>query len=227
MNGWLFDPPEPVGLPIEGENARFPVRRIYCVGQNYAEHAREMGSSGGEKPVFFDKPADALTTAGQVPYPPATENLHHEVELVVALASGGRDLSEEQAARCIYGYAVGVALTRRDHQAAAKKRGGPWTTAKGFDQSAPVSPIRPAERAGNPAATSISLAVNGLMRQQGNTAEMIWSVPEVIAELSKLFELKRGDLLFTATPAGVGPLERGDLVGCSIEGVGTLAFTVV
>jgi fumarylpyruvate hydrolase len=211
---------------VAGSEQRFPVRRIYCVGQNYAEHAREMGGSGREKPIFFDKPADALTTAQQVPYPPATENLHHEVELVVALAGGGRDLAPREAANCVYGYAVGCDLTRRDHQAAAKKRGGPWTTAKGFDHSAPVSPIQPAEQAGNPQAATISLAVNGLMRQSGNTADMIWSVPEVIAELSKLFELKAGDLLFTGTPAGVGPLERGDLVGCRVEGVGTLAFTL-
>lgn len=226
MSAWVFEPAPPVGLPVQGSDRRFPVRRVYCVGQNYAEHAREMGSSGREKPVFFDKPADALTTAERVPYPPATGNLHHEVELVVALAAGGRDLTPEQAARCVFGYAVGVDLTRRDLQAAAKQRGGPWTTAKGFDHSAPVSPIRPVDQAGHPEAAEISLAVNGLMRQRGNTAEMIWSVPEVIAELSKLFELKAGDLLFTGTPAGVGPLERGDLVGCRIEGVGTLAFTV-
>ena len=227
MSGYVFAAPARVSLPVVGSEHRFPVRRVYCVGQNYAEHAREMGGSGREKPVFFDKPADALTTAENVPYPPATENLHHEVELVVALDGGGRDLSPREAAACVYGYAVGVDLTRRDHQAAAKKRGGPWTTAKGFDHSAPVSPLQPAEHAGNPQSAEISLAVNGLLRQRADTADMIWSVPEVIAELSKLFELKAGDLLFTGTPAGVGPLERGDLVGCRIEGVGTLAFTIV
>jgi fumarylpyruvate hydrolase len=145
----------------------------------------------------------------------------------VALGAGGRDLAPARAADCVYGYAVGVDLTRRDLQSAAKSRGGPWATAKGFDHSAPVSPIQPAQQAGNPAAAGISLAVNGLVRQRANTADMIWSVPEVIAELSKLFELKAGDLLFTGTPAGVGPLERGDLVGGKVEGVGTLAFTIV
>ena len=186
-----------------------------------------MGSSGREKPLFFDKPADAVTTAHEIPYPQVTKNLHHEVELVVALNHGGRDLSVEAAAACVFGYAVGVDLTRRDLQADAKQAGKPWTAAKGFDYSAPVSPIRPVAMVGDVQSADISLAVNGLMRQQGNVAEMTWSVPEVIAELSRLFELKAGDLVFTGTPAGVGPLEVGDVVGARIEGVGTLAFTVV
>lgn len=227
MTGWVFEPGPRASLPVEGSDDRFPVRRIYCVGQNYAEHAREMGVTERATPVFFEKPADALTTASEVPYPPCTGNLHHEVELVVALGRGGRDLDPGQAEACVYGYAVGVDLTRRDLQAAAKKKGGPWTTAKGFDHSAPISPVRPVQDGAHPSQADIRLAVNGLMRQQGNTAEMIWSVPEVIAELSRLFELKPGDLVFTGTPAGVAALERGDLVGCSIEGVGTLAFTVV
>lgn len=227
MSGWVLHGPVVPSLPVDGSEERFPVRRIFCVGQNYADHAREMGSSGREKPVFFDKPADAVTTAGEVPYPSVTRNLHHEVELVVALDKGGTELSAEEAATCVYGYAVGVDLTRRDLQAEAKKAGNPWTAAKGFDHSAPVSPIRPRERAGAVHAADISLAVNGLIRQQGNTGEMIWSVPEVLAELSRLFELKPGDLVFTGTPAGVGPLERGDMVGCRIDGVGTLAFTIV
>ena len=227
MSNWVFAAAPRTSLPVEGLDDRFPVRRIYCVGQNYAEHAREMGVSGRATPVFFDKPADALTMTSEVPYPSGTTNLHHEVELVVALGSGGRDLDAKQSEACIYGYAVGVDLTRRDLQAAAKKRGAPWTTAKGFDNSAPISTIRPLGDSAHPTNADIRLAVNGLMRQQGNTAEMIWSVPEVIAELSRLFELKAGDLLFTGTPAGVGELERGDLVGCSIEGVGTLAFTIV
>ena len=227
MSGYVIAAPARVSLPVAGSEHRFPVRRIYCVGQNYAEHAREMGSSGREKPVFFDKPADALTTAERVPYPPATGNLHHEVELVVALASGGRDLALQEAGSCVYGYAVGVDLTRRDLQAAAKKRGGPWTTAKGFDNSAPVSAIRPVAVAGHPGHAAIRLAVNGVMRQEDDTADMTWSVPELLAELSRYVELKAGDLVFTGTPAGVGPLERGDLVGCAIEGVGTVSFTVV
>ena len=225
--GWVFEPGPRPGVPVEGRAERFPVHRIYCVGQNYAEHAREMGSSGREPPVFFDKPADAVTTAQQIPYPPRTQNLHHEAELVVALGGGGRDLEPEQARELIFGYAAGVDLTRRDLQAAAKKRGGPWTTAKGFDYSAPVSAIRPVAVAGHPGHAAIRLAVNGVMRQEGDTADMTWSVPELLAELSRYVELKAGDLVFTGTPAGVGPLERGDLVGCAIEGVGTVSFTVV
>lgn len=227
MNDWVFEPPPRAAVPVQGCEARFPVRRVYCVGQNYADHVREMGGSEREKPVFFDKPADAVTTASKVPYPPATQNLHHEVELVVALKSGGSDLAPAQAEQAIFGYAVGVDLTRRDLQASAKKKGAPWTTAKGFDHSAPISPIRPLEDGGHPTNAGISLAVNGILRQQGNTAKMIWSVPEIIFELSRIYELKAGDLVFTGTPAGVGPLAPGDLVGCRIEGVGTLAFTLV
>jgi fumarylpyruvate hydrolase len=223
---WAFEPAPRPAVPVEGRAERFPVHRVYCVGQNYAEHAREMGSSGREPPVFFDKPADAVTTAQAIPYPPCTADLHHEVELVVALGAGGRDLSPEQARERVFGYAVGVDLTRRDLQAAAKKRGGPWTTAKGFDFSAPVSAIRPVAVCGHPERAAIRLAVNGVMRQQGDVADMTWAVPELLAELSRYVELKAGDLVFTGTPAGVGPLQRGDLVGCAVEGVGTLSFTV-
>jgi fumarylpyruvate hydrolase len=224
---WAFDPGPRPSVPVEGRDERFPVHRVYCVGQNYVAHAVEMGATGREPPLFFDKPADAVTTAREIPYPPCTGDLHHEVELVVALGDGGRDLTPEQARDRVFGYAVGVDLTRRDLQAAAKKRGAPWTTAKGFDHSAPLSPIRPAARVVDPGNAAIRLAVNGLMRQQGNTADMTWSVPELLAELSRYVELKAGDLVFTGTPEGVGPLERGDLVGCAIEGVGTLSFTVV
>jgi len=224
---WVFEPAPRPGVPVEGSAARFPVHRIYCVGQNYVAHAKEMGASGRRPPVFFDKPPDAVTTAREVPYPPHTENLHHEVELVVALGAGGRDLAAEQARALVFGYAVGVDLTRRDLQAAAKQRGGPWTTAKGFDRSAPISAIRPVAVAGHPEHAAIRLAVNGVMRQEGDTADMTWSVPELLAELSAYVELQAGDLVFTGTPAGVGPLARGDLVGCAIEGVGTLSFTIV
>ena len=227
MSRWVFDPPVAVSVPVEGSDSGFPVRRIYCVGQNYADHAREMGATGRERPMFFDKPADAVSTAAEIPYPPGTENLHHEVELVVALKGGGSGLTPEQAEATVFGYAVGVDLTRRDLQAAAKKGGKPWTTAKGFDHSAPVSPVRRASECGDIRNAGIRLAVNGLMRQQGNTREMIWSVPEIISELSMLFELKAGDLVFTGTPAGVGALDRGDLVGCAVDGVGNLAFTIV
>ena len=222
----VFEPAPRPCLPVLGDDRTFPLRRIWCVGQNYLEHAREMGASGRQPPVFFAKPAEAVCLDSRIPYPPMTANLHHEVELVVALGGGGSDLSPEQALEKVFGYAVGVDLTRRDLQQAAKKRGGPWTLAKGFDRSAPVSPIRPVAQGGHPERAAIRLAVNGIMRQQGDTADMTWSVPELLAELSRYVELRAGDLVFTGTPAGVGPLERGDLVGCAIEGVGTLSFTV-
>lgn len=185
-----------------------------------------MGSSGRKPPFFFSKPAGAASTSASVPYPGKTENLHHEVELVVALGGSGANLSTEQAPGLVYGFAVGVDLTRRDLQAAAKKQGRPWTTAKGFDHSAPLSSIRPLEQCGDPSAAAIRLAVNGELRQQGSTADMIWSVPEIIAELSRYFELGPGDLIFTGTPAGVGPLQPGDQVECSVDGIGELAFTM-
>ena len=222
----VIEQPAAATVPVEGSAAEFPVHRIYCVGQNYAEHVAEMGSPQGKPPVFFAKPADAVCTSGTVPWPPMTENLHHEVELVVAMAAGGSDLSPEQARSNVFGYAVGVDLTRRDLQSAAKANRAPWTLAKGFDHSAPISPIRPAQQEAHPDAADISLAVNGLVKQQGNTAQMIWPVPVLLAELSRYFELKAGDLVFTGTPAGVGPLQPGDTVGCMVEGVGTLAFSM-
>lgn len=222
----VVEPSAAATVPVEGEAAEFPVHRIYCIGQNYAEHVAEMGAPKGESPLFFAKPADAVCTAGIVPWPPMTENLHHEVELVVAMGQGGSNLSPEQARSNILGYAVGVDLTRRDLQAAAKARRAPWTLAKGFDHSAPISPIRPVGEGRHPDAADIRLAVNGLIRQQGNTAQMIWPVPVLLAELSRYFELKPGDLVFTGTPAGVGPLQPGDSVGCKVEGVGTLAFSM-
>lgn len=223
---WTVEPLAAATVPVEGSAAEFPVHRIYCVGQNYAEHVAEMGAPPGEPPLFFAKPSDAVCATGTVPWPSMTENLHHEVELVVAMAEGGSDLSPEQALAKIFGYAVGVDLTRRDLQAAAKERRAPWTLAKGFDHSAPISPIRPVTGSAHPEAADISLAVNGLIRQQGNTRQMIWPVPVLLAELSRYFELKPGDLIFTGTPAGVGPLQPGDTVGCKVEGVGTLAFSM-
>ena len=222
--GWAFPPPARAAVPIAGESLDFPVRRIYCVGQNYREHAREMGDSGREPPFFFEKPADAVTQDRTVPYPPMTGNLHHEVELVVALGGGGRNIDPETALDRVFGYAVGVDLTRRDLQATAKQAGRPWTTAKGFDHSAPISPLRRAGSDGHPSAVRISLSVNGELRQQGNTADMTWSVPEIIGALSEYFELQPGDLIFTGTPPGVGPLIPGDHVDCEIEGVGRLEF---
>ena len=224
--GWDWDPGPWPALDIAGSDGRFPVHRIYCVGQNYREHAREMGESGREPPFFFAKPPDAVCPGPVVPYPPATRELHHEVELVVALSSGGSGIRPADALSHVFGYAVGVDLTRRDLQAAAKRAGRPWTTAKGFDGSAPVSPLQPLERCGHPFAAEIQLDVNGQPRQVGNTAAMTWSVPEIIAELSRFFELRAGDLIFTGTPPGVGPLRPGDRVACRVAGVASLEFEI-
>ena len=185
-----------------------------------------MGDSGREPPFFFAKPADAVCLRPTVPFPPMTGNLHHEVELVAALGRGGRDIAADDALGLVYGYTVGVDLTRRDLQAAAKQAGRPWTTAKGFDHSAPLAPLQPVAGCGHPVTAGLRLSVNGELRQQGNTADMTWSVAEVIAELSRFFELQAGDLLFTGTPPGVGPLRPGDRVECEIEGVAQLRFAM-
>ena len=215
-------------VAVEGSALRFPVRRIFCVGRNYPEHSREMGFGDVRAPpFFFTKPADAVIASGSdVPFPTRTANLHHEIELVVALGKGGRDVAVEDAADLIYGYAVGVDLTRRDVQAAMKEQGKPWDTAKGFDHSAPISPIVPAPGKAHPVNGRIWLEVNGKPRQQGDIADMIWSVPEIISELSTWFELAAGDLIFTGTPAGVGALMPGDRVQGGVDGVGALEFTM-
>ena len=215
-------------VAVTGSNARFPVRRIYCVGRNYPEHSREMGFGDVRAPpFFFTKPADAvIASCGDVPFPTRTANLHHEIELVVALGKGGRDVMEEAAKDLIYGYAVGVDLTRRDVQAAMKEQGKPWDTAKRFDHSAPISPIVPAAGKTHPSQGRIWLEVDDKPRQQGDIADMIWSVPEIISELSTWFELAPGDLIFTGTPAGVGALVPGDRVRGGVDGVGTIAFTM-
>lgn len=221
--------PTPPAIPVLGTAALFPVRRIYCIGRNYADHAREMGSDPSrETPFFFGKPQDVVVPGGgTVAYPPATANLHHEVELVVALARGGRDIPVAEAEHCIFGYAVGLDLTRRDLQAQAKDKGQPWDTAKGFDQSAPISPITPAAVCGHPLAGAIWLSVNGTERQRGNLDQLIWSVPEVIAHISRYVALAPGDLIYTGTPAGVGPLVPGDRIRCGIDGLGELEVVIV
>ena len=208
----VFAAPSTPTVPIHGSEARFPVHRIYCVGRNYAEHAQEMGAAvDRDQPTFFMKPADAIVVDGAaVPYPPATSNLHHEVELVVALHSGGRELEVASALEHVHGYAVGLDLTRRDLQAAAKAKALPWDVAKGFDASAPISAIRPVAPHGHPANGSLWLEVNGARRQQADIGEMVFSVAEILAALSRLYTLAAGDLVFTGTPAGVGPLVRGD-----------------
>jgi fumarylpyruvate hydrolase len=222
----------PVAQPtveVAGTDARFPVHRIYCVGRNYAKHAREMGMDPDrEPPFFFSKPADALVANGTpVPYPPRTANLHHEIELVVAIGAGGRDIPLDHALAHVFGYAVGNDLTRRDLQFAAREQGRPWDVAKGFDCSAPVSAIRPAADMGHLERGAIWLEVNGESRQRANLSEMIWSVPEIVAELSTYFELRAGDLIFTGTPEGVGPVRRGDSLVGGIDGLETLRTTIV
>ncbi|HEX6613655.1 MAG TPA: fumarylacetoacetate hydrolase family protein [Rhodanobacteraceae bacterium] len=217
--------PAPIpSLPIQGSDARFPVHRIYCIGRNYAEHAREMGAEAVSRgnPVFFLKPADAIVTRSEVPYPSVTKDLHHEVEMIVGLASGGRDIDAARALECVFGYGVGLDLTRRDLQAAAKAKGLPWDTAKAFDASAPVSALRAASEIGHPSRARLSLHVNGEVRQDTDIADMIFPVAEIVAELSKLFELKPGDVVFTGTPAGVGPLARGDGFIAELQGIARL-----
>ena len=223
----VFAAPKSTVVPIFGTDRLFPVHRIYCVGQNYAAHAREMGASDRERPFFFAKPHDAVCCANRVPYPAMTEKLHHEVELVVALGKGGRNLEADNALSLVLGYAVGVDLTRRDLQEISKQKGRPWTTAKGFDCSAPLSAIRELPGAALPASAEISLIVNGEHRQKATLEEMIWSVPEILSELSRYFELKAGDLVFTGTPAGVGPVRPGDQLTCRIEGVAERAIGMV
>jgi fumarylpyruvate hydrolase len=205
------------------------VHRIYCIGRNYAEHAREMGADVVSRgnPVFFLKPADAIVPGGEVPYPSVTKELHHEVVMVVALSSGGRDIDAARALECVFGYGVGLDLTRRDLQAAAKAKGLPWDTAKAFDASAPVSALRAASEIGHPSRARLSLRVNGEVRQDTDIADMIFSVADIIAELSKLFELRAGDLIFTGTPAGVGPLARGDTFIAELHGIATLEGRIV
>ncbi|WP_291271264.1 fumarylacetoacetate hydrolase family protein [Geothrix sp.] len=221
-------PPRPA-IPVEGMEPLFPVRRIYCVGRNYADHAREMGGDPNrEPPFFFGKPHDAVVPGGgDIAYPPVTSNLHYEVELVVALSGGGRDIPAQEALACVYGYAVGIDLTRRDLQAKFKDKGQPWEMAKGFDQSAPVSALVPAARLGHPASGGIWLSVNGVERQRGDLAQMTWNVAEVIAHLSSYVALAPGDIIFTGTPSGVGAIVRGDRVRCGIEGIGELEIVLV
>jgi fumarylpyruvate hydrolase len=226
MKDFVFPPPDRVGLAVEGTDARFPVRRIYCVGRNYAAHAREMGGDGRSPPFFFAKPADAVVASGgTVAYPAMTENLHHEMELVVALSGDGADVPVDRALDLVFGYAAGVDLTRRDLQDAAKDKRQPWEASKGFDASAPIGLIRPMARAGSPQGR-ISLSVNGQTRQDARLSDMIWSTAEIIAQVSRLWRLEAGDLIFTGTPEGVGPLVRGDRVEGVIEDVGDVAFTI-
>ena len=228
---YVFAPPPLASAPVVGTTARFPVHRIYCVGSNYRAHAEEMGRTGREPPVFFMKPPDALVpveagATGEVPYPSLTHNFHHEVELVVAIGIGGRDIAADEAMRHVFGYGVGLDMTRRDLQAEMKKRSGPWCIGKGFDHAAPLGPITVAAQAGTLLEGQISLCVNGTQRQHSALGEMTWSVPEIIAHLSAAWALVPGDLIYTGTPAGVGAVERGDLIEAACTGLQPLRVRV-
>ena len=230
MTDYAIAPPGIPSLAIFGSSARFPIRRVFCVGRNYAAHAREMGSDPNrEPPFFFMKPADAVVPAeGALPYPPATEDLHHEIELVVALRSGGTDIPADEALAKVWGYGVGLDLTRRDLQSVAKENGRPWDMAKGFDASAPCSPLRPVSSFGHPSEDAcIRMTVNGEVRQEGALTEMIWPIADIISHLSRLVTLAPGDLIFTGTPAGVGALKPGDRVHGEVAGVDEFDLEIV
>jgi fumarylpyruvate hydrolase len=229
--GYAIAAPAQAVVPIDGSTDLFPVHRIYCVGRNYAEHAKEMGFSEREPPFFFAKPADAVLpvpfgSTGELPYPSATTNLHHEIELVVAIARGGRDIAQDDAAAHIWGYAVGLDMTRRDLQFALRDKGRPWDVAKGFDHSAPISPLKPIAATGEVRAGEIWLDVNGSRRQTSDVGKLIWSVRETIEHLSHFYTLMPGDLIFTGTPEGVGAVQRGDLMVGGVAGIGTLQVRV-
>jgi fumarylpyruvate hydrolase len=224
---YVFDPAPQPALPIKGSDKLFPIHRIYCVGRNYHEHTREMGGDTKDPPFFFQKNPDNVATDGTFRYPPATENVHHEIELVVALRSGGANIKAADAVQHIFGYAVGIDMTRRDLQDAAKKLARPWEVAKAFENSAPCTALVPAQHVENPRKGAIWLDVNGQRRQTGDLSQMVWDVPSQIAFLSGLFELRAGDLIFTGTPSGVGAVKRGDKLKGHIDGIGDLDVIVV
>ncbi len=228
---FLFPPAPIVSVPVVGQESRFPVHRIYCVGRNYEEHAKEMGFTGREPPFFFLKPADSLVVVeegqtGQMPYPSLTQNLHHEIELVVAIGKGGRNIQAADAAQHIYGYAVGLDMTRRDLQNDMKKQGRPWCIGKAFDHSAPIGPITPTAQAGDVNQAAISLQVNGADRQRSSVAKLIWNVAETIEHLSAAWELQPGDLIYTGTPEGVAAVVAGDILAGQVAGLGSLTIKI-
>jgi len=230
--GYVFAAPAQAVVPVDGSVDLFPVHRIYCVGRNYVDHAKEMGFSEREAPFFFSKPADAVLpvpfgTTGELPYPSETTNLHHEIELVVAIGTRGSNITAADAMKHVYGYAVGLDMTRRDLQFAMRDKGRPWDVSKGFDYSAPISPIKPVASTGEMLDAQIWLKVNGERRQDSNIAKLIWSVDETIEHLSRFFELRAGDLIYTGTPEGVGAVKRGDELEGGIERLGALKVRVV
>jgi fumarylpyruvate hydrolase len=224
---YVIPPPPQPALAVAGTDKLFPVRRIWCVGRNYVEHIKEMGQDVREPPFFFAKPADAVVPDGAtVPYPPLTKDMHHEVELVVALKAGGRNIKAANALDLIYGYGVGIDLTRRDLQIASRDIKRPWEIGKAFDASAPCGPLKPASETGHPTKGRVVLKCNGQMRQDGDLAQMIWNVPEIIEKLSEMVALAPGDIIMTGTPAGVAATVAGDKLECEIEGVGKLTVTI-
>jgi fumarylpyruvate hydrolase len=229
---YVFEPLPVVTVPVVGKTERFPVHRIYCVGRNYEEHAKEMGFTGREPPFFFMKPADSIVAVnigevGNMPYPSLTKNLHHEIELVVAIGKGGKDIKAADALNHIYGYAVGLDMTRRDLQNEMKKQGRPWCIGKGFDHSAPIGPITPAAQAGDVAHAEIYVQVNGQDRQRSNVSQLIWNIAETIEHLSAAWQLQPGDLIYTGTPEGVGAVVAGDTLVGAVAGLGELKVHLV
>ncbi len=229
---YVFPPAPTPSVPVVGTEAQFPVHRIYCVGRNYEEHAKEMGFTGREPPFFFMKPADAIVVAPPgattpLPYPSLTTNLHHEIELVVAIGKGGKNIAAADALSHIYGYAVGLDMTRRDLQNDMKKQGRPWSIGKGFDYSAPIGPITPAAQAGNVGKAGIWLQVNGVDRQRSNVAQLIWNIAETIEHLSAAWELQPGDLIYTGTPEGVSAVVTGDVLEGGVDGLGSIRLKLV
>ena len=228
MTKFVIDPAPQVCLPIRGSNESFPVRRIYCIGRNYGDHAIEMGHDPNkESPFFFQKNAQNVDTSGKFPFPPQTSDVHHEIELVVALKSGGTDISLDKALEHVYGYGLGLDMTRRDLQGEAKKLGRPWEVGKSFEKSAPMSELVPASETRHLDQGRICLKVNGEIKQDGNLNQMIWKVPEMIAYLSRFYDIAGGDLIMSGTPAGVGPIQRGDKMDCEIENLATLTVEVI
>ena len=228
---FVITPPAIPSVPVLGSPDRFPVHRIYCVGRNYEEHAKEMGFTGREPPFFFMKPADAVLvvesgSTGTMPYPTLTNNLHHEIELVVAIGKGGKNIAAADAAQHIYGYAVGLDMTRRDLQNEMKKQGRPWCIGKAFEHSAPIGPITPVAQAGDVAQAGIWLQVNGADRQRSTVAQLIWNIAETIEHLSAAWELQPGDLIYTGTPEGVAAVVRGDVLEGGVDGLGTLRVSI-
>ncbi len=228
MTEYAIEVPPVVALPIAGTDAKFPVRRVYCIGRNYAAHAIEMGHDPDrEPPFFFQKNPDNLDPSGEFPYPPHSSDVHHEAEVAVMLKAGGTNIPVDQALDHVYGYALSLDMTRRDLQGAQKKMGRPWEIGKAFERSAPVGPIHPVAEVGHPDHGAITLRVNGEVKQEGDLNQMIWKVPEMITYLSEYFELAAGDVILSGTPSGVGPVEKGDVMELSAEGIGSMTIKVV